>query len=117
MRLLHEGAGHAVQEAFVEVVFDNSDGRLPIDRDEVRLRRSVTAQKDEYYLDKKHVTKTEVQNLLETAGFSRANPYYVVQQGKIMKMTMMKESERLDLLKEVGGTKVRCRFGAGAADV
>ncbi len=26
--------------------------------------------------------KTEVMNLLESAGFSRANPYYVVQQGK-----------------------------------
>ena len=27
--------------------------------------------------------KTEVVNMLETAGFSRANPYYVVQQGKV----------------------------------
>ncbi len=27
--------------------------------------------------------KTEVINLLESAGFSRANPYYVVQQGKV----------------------------------
>ena len=27
--------------------------------------------------------KTEVMNLLESAGFSRANPYYVVQQGKV----------------------------------
>lgn len=28
-------------------------------------------------------SKTEVQNLLESAGFSRSNPYYVVQQGKV----------------------------------
>ena len=28
--------------------------------------------------------KTEVMNLLESAGFSRANPYYVVQQGKVL---------------------------------
>ena len=27
--------------------------------------------------------RTEVVNLLESAGFSRANPYYVVQQGKV----------------------------------
>ena len=27
--------------------------------------------------------KSEVMNLLESAGFSRANPYYVVQQGKV----------------------------------
>lgn len=28
-------------------------------------------------------SKSEVMNLLESAGFSRANPYYVVQQGKV----------------------------------
>ena len=27
--------------------------------------------------------KTEVMSYLESAGFSRANPYYVVQQGKV----------------------------------
>lgn len=32
--------------------------------------------------------KTEVVNLLETAGFSRANPYYVVQQGKVCSTTL-----------------------------
>ncbi len=26
-------------------------------------------------------------NLLESAGFSRANPYYIVQQGKVRDMT------------------------------
>ncbi|MCL7025644.1 hypothetical protein MKW94_005810, partial [Papaver nudicaule] len=45
-------------------------------------------------------------NLLESAGFSRSNPYYVVQQGKITKLTLLKDSERLDLLKEIGGTRV-----------
>ena len=25
-----EGAGHAVISAYVEIVFDNSDGRLPV---------------------------------------------------------------------------------------
>ncbi len=105
-RLLHEGAGHAVMSAFVELVFDNSDGRLPVDKDEVRLRRSIGLKKDEYYLDKKHMTKTEVMNLLETAGFSRSNPYYVVQQGRIMEMAHMSDAKRLDLLKDIGGTKV-----------
>uniref|UniRef100_A0A0D9VBW3 SMC hinge domain-containing protein n=1 Tax=Leersia perrieri TaxID=77586 RepID=A0A0D9VBW3_9ORYZ len=103
--LLHEGAGHSVVSAFVEIVFDNSDNRIPVDKDEVRLRRTVASKKDEYYLDGKHVSKTEVMNLLESAGFSRSNPYYVVQQGKIASLTLMKDSERLDLLKEIGANK------------
>jgi hypothetical protein len=45
-------------------------------------------------------------NLLESAGFSRSNPYYIVQQGKVNALTMMKDSERLELLKEVAGTRV-----------
>ena len=45
-------------------------------------------------------------NLLESAGFSRANPYYIVQQGKVQELAMMKGSERLELLKDVAGTKV-----------
>ncbi|KAK9866710.1 hypothetical protein WJX84_008069 [Apatococcus fuscideae] len=105
-KLLHEGAGHAVLSAYVEIIFNNSDNRLPVDKEEVRLRRTISVKKDEYSLDRKHITKTEVVNLLESAGFSRANPYYVVQQGKIMAMTTMKDHERLDLLKEIGGTKV-----------
>ncbi|OWM69062.1 structural maintenance of chromosomes protein 3 [Punica granatum] len=104
--LLHEGAGHQVLSAFVEIVFDNSDNRIPVDKEEVRLRRTIGAKKDEYFLDGKHITKTEVMNLLESAGFSRSNPYYVVQQGKIASLTLMKDAERLDLLKEIGGTRV-----------
>ncbi|KAL3820446.1 hypothetical protein ACJIZ3_006351 [Penstemon smallii] len=104
--LLHEGAGHQVLSAFVEIVFDNTDNRIPVDKEEVRLRRTISVKKDEYFLDGKHITKSEVMNLLESAGFSRSNPYYVVQQGKIASLTLMKDSERLDLLKEIGGTRV-----------
>ncbi|CAI5535056.1 unnamed protein product, partial [Closterium sp. Naga37s-1] len=101
-----EGAGQQVLSAFVEIVFDNSDNRLPVDRDEVRLRRAISGRKDEYWLDRKHITKQEVLNLLESAGFSRSNPYYVVQQGKIASLSLMKDAERLNLLKEIGGARV-----------
>ncbi|KAL1208824.1 Structural maintenance of chromosomes protein 3 [Cardamine amara subsp. amara] len=104
--LLHEGAGHQVVSAFVEIVFDNRDNRIPVDKEEIRLRRTINLKKDEYYLDGKHISKSEVMNLLESAGFSRSNPYYVVQQGKIASLTLMKDAERLDLLKEIGGTRV-----------
>ena len=79
--VLQEGAGSRLMSAFVEIVFDNSDGRIPVsedvvpvkspggdssigssnfsqqDTDEVILRRTVGAKKDEYFVNRKHVTK------------------------------------------------------------
>jgi structural maintenance of chromosome 3 (chondroitin sulfate proteoglycan 6) len=63
-------------------------------------------KKDEYTLDRKSASKAEVLNLLESAGFSRSNPYYIVPQGRITSLTNMKDTERLDLLKEIAGTSV-----------
>ncbi|KAJ3129036.1 Structural maintenance of chromosomes protein 3 [Physocladia obscura] len=45
-------------------------------------------------------------NLLESAGFSRSNPYYIVPQGRITALTNAKDNERLQVLKEVAGTRV-----------
>ncbi|KAK2740944.1 Structural maintenance of chromosomes protein 3 [Myotisia sp. PD_48] len=104
--LLHEGAGSAVMSAYVEIIFDNSDDRFPTGKDEVILRRTIGLKKDEYTLDRKNATKADVMNLLESAGFSRSNPYYIVPQGRVTTLTNMKDSERLVLLKEVAGTQV-----------
>lgn len=76
------------------------------DGDEVVLRRTIGLKKDEFFLNRKRVTKQEVSSLLESAGFSKSNPYYIVQQGKVSTLTLMKDAERLNLLKEVAGTKV-----------
>ncbi|KAJ5467833.1 RecF/RecN/SMC [Penicillium sp. IBT 31633x] len=104
--LLHEGSGSAVMSAYVEIIFDNSDDRFPTGKPEVVLRRTIGIKKDEYTLDRKNATKNDVMNLLESAGFSRSNPYYIVPQGRVTALTNMKDSERLVLLKEVAGTQV-----------
>ena len=104
--LLHEGSGSAVMSAYVEIIFDNSDERFPTGKPELILRRTIGLKKDEYSLDRKAATKTDVMNLLESAGFSRSNPYYIVPQGRVTTLTNMKDPERLNLLKEVAGTQV-----------
>ena len=53
------------------------------------LKRAIGLKKDEYFVDRKHVTKTEVASLLESAGFSRSNPYNIVPQGKVALLTTM----------------------------
>ena len=55
-----------------------------IDKEEVYLRRVIGSKKDQYFLNKKVVPKSDVMNLLESAGFSRSNPYYIVKQGKVI---------------------------------
>ncbi|TEB30541.1 RecF/RecN/SMC protein [Coprinellus micaceus] len=100
--LLHEGVSDAATlSAFVEIVFDNSDNRFPTGHEEVVLRRTIGLKKDEYSLDRKSASKADVMNLLESAGFSKSNPYYIVPQGRITALTNAKDHERLALLKEV----------------
>lgn len=106
--LLHDSSSSnaTTLSAFVELIFDNSDRRFPTNGDEVVLRRTIGLKKDEYSIDRRSASKADVANLLEAAGFSRANPYYIVPQGRITALTNAKDHERLDLLKEVAGTRV-----------
>ncbi|ORZ17870.1 putative chromosome segregation protein SudA [Absidia repens] len=104
--LLHEGVGSATISAYVEIVFNNADNRLPVDKLEVTLKRSIGLSLDEYSLDGKPITKSDVKNLFESIGFSSANPYFVVPQGKINSLTVAKDKDRLELLKDIAGTSV-----------
>ena len=106
--LLHDSSSSTstTLSAFVEITFDNTDNRFPTNGDEVILRRTIGLKKDEYSIDRRSASKADVGNLLEAAGFSRANPYYIVPQGRITHLTNAKDQERLDLLKEVAGTRV-----------
>ncbi|KAI8421875.1 hypothetical protein MSG28_009807 [Choristoneura fumiferana] len=106
LALLHEGTGPRVISAFVEIIFDNSDNRIPIEKDEIFLRRVIGSKKDQFFLNKKVVPRSEVLNLLESAGLSNSNPYYIVKQGKINQMAIAPDSHRLKLLREVAGTRV-----------
>lgn len=93
--------------AFVEIVFDNHDKRFALEHsDEVVLRRTIGLKKDEFFLQRKRVQQSQVISLLEGAGFSRANPYYIVPQGKLQDLCTMQDKERLLLLQQVAGTTV-----------
>ena len=93
------------------VVFDNSDRRLSTSavagtRDEVTIRRVVGSKKDEHFINDKSVSRSDVQSLLEAAGFSRHNPYFMVEQGKVTDLSVMRDDARMELLKRVAGTDV-----------
>lgn len=58
--ILHEGTGSRAALAKVEIVFDNSDRRIPTDSSEVRIMRQVGTKKDQYFIDTKVVTRNDV---------------------------------------------------------
>eukprot|EP01133_Synstelium_polycarpum_P021129 gene21129-25383_t len=105
-KLLHSFGGVTVQTGYIEIVFGNDNRRFPVDKDEFVLRRSFGVSKDEFSLDDQKMTKQDVKSLMEAAGLSASNPYYIVQQGQIAEMTVMRDAQRLELLKELAGARV-----------
>ena len=48
--------------------------------------------------------KSDVMNMLETAGFASSNPYRIIEQGMVTSLTTMSDEERLKLLNQIAGT-------------
>lgn len=89
-------------EGYVELLFDNSDKRFLTIEGDVKIRRSVDNPK-EYWLNDKQTPHKEVLDYLESAGFGRANPFYIVPQGKVAALVSATAKERLDLLFTASG--------------
>ncbi|XP_057334895.1 structural maintenance of chromosomes protein 3-like [Microplitis mediator] len=104
--LFHKGVSSRYPSAFVEIVFNNTDRRLPISKDTVHLRRSIGQKYDNYSVNKKLISKNDVKNLLASVGLSNFNPYYIVQQRTINKLVLSSDAIRLKQLKEIAGIKV-----------
>ncbi|CCW68544.1 unnamed protein product [Phytomonas sp. Hart1] len=108
--LFHVGSGRPSLSIFVEIVFDNSDGRIVIpgraEELEIRIRRTVGLKQDEFRVNDRRFTANEVHQLLESAGFSSNNPYYIVEQSRITHLVTMNEEERYQIIKDIAGTKI-----------
>ena len=107
IHLIHDAS--ARHQATVEITFDNSDGRLPIasmaktGRTETIIRRVIGAKSDIYYINAKPVTRVEIISLMEAAGFSRNNPFYLVEQGQVSDLANCSESKRLKVVQDLAG--------------
>jgi hypothetical protein len=82
----------------VEIIFDNSDNRFSTNHPELILRRTIGSKKDEYSVDKKSTSKADVMNLLESAGFSKSNPYYIVPQGRVRGFVLILSTSSKDVI-------------------
>ena len=108
VHLIHDAS--ARHQATVELTFDNSDGRLPVvsaasktGRTETVIKRVIGAKSDIYYINAKPVTRGEIISLMEAAGFSRNNPFYLVEQGQVSDLANCSESKRLKVVQDLAG--------------
>ena len=101
------GAGPArAVTAYVELQIDNKSGRFPDCQEEFNLRRTINTKMDQYFLNGKQITRTELKAMLETAGLSSSNPYHIVKQGKISSLATCSDKARLNIVRDLAGANV-----------
>jgi chromosome segregation protein len=91
------------KEAFVEIIFDNTDRSFNLDKDEISLQRIVRINGQGIYkLNGETKTRTEILELLAHAGI---DPYgfNIILQGQIDSIIRVQPEERRKIIEEVAG--------------
>ena len=93
-------------EAFVEIVFDNTDKTFALDKTEIKIRRIVKKTGQSVYkINGETKTRQEVLELLGQAGID-PHGFNIVLQGEIEKFVKMPPDERRKVIEEVAGISV-----------
>lgn len=89
--------------AEVSVTFDNTDGKLPIDYNEVEItRRAYRVGDSEYFINRSQVRLRDIVDLLMGTGLGPGS-YSIVSQGQIDSILTSKPAERRALFEETAG--------------
>ena len=88
------------EKAEVTLTLDNSDGWLPIDSEEVSIRRRGSRSGDsDYYLNGKKVKLRDIHLLMATASVSQ-NSYAIIGQGLVESVLNLRPEERREMIEE-----------------
>jgi chromosome segregation protein len=89
--------------AEVSVLFDNTDGRLPLEFSEVEItRRAYRAGESEYFINRAQVRLRDIHDLLMGTGLGSGS-YAIVSQGQIDAILTSKPADRRALFEETAG--------------
>ena len=105
--LLYSGTGgnKPAEEAFVEIIFDNSDFGIPVPEPEISVLRQINKNgQSTYKLNNKRLTRTEILDKLKLAGIDSINGYNVIAQGQVAEIIGMSGENRRKLLEDIAGT-------------
>ncbi|MEK6852650.1 MAG: AAA family ATPase, partial [Nanoarchaeota archaeon] len=94
------------KEAYVELVFDNTDKSFSIEKDEISLKRIVRYNGQSVYkINDETKTRSEVIELLAQAGID-PHGANIVLQGQIQSVVRMHPDERRKVIEEVAGIAI-----------
>ena len=89
--------------AEVSLTFDNEDGALPLDFNEVQItRRAYRAGESEFYINRTQVRLRDILELFMGTGLGPGS-YAIVSQGQIDAILVEKPTERRSLFEETAG--------------
>ena len=89
--------------ASVSLTFDNTDHYLPLDYDEVEIKRRVYKDgTNEYYLNGERVRLKDLTNLLLDSGIAKES-FNIISQGKIENIISSKPQDRRVIFEEASG--------------
>ena len=104
---------YLTNSAEVKITFDNSDRRIPLDKDEITVQRQIRltpkgSHYSVYKLDDEAISLTEILECLAKAGIT-AEGYNIIKQGRIVERATEDPDSRRQLLESIAGT---ARFDA-----
>src|SRR3989338_1005961 len=103
-------SGHAgvprMGKASVTLRFDNADGKIALDFDEVAVSRKIFRDgMNEYFLNDSHVRLKDIVELIARLGLGETK-HNIIGQGEVDRMLLSSPLERRDMLEEALGLRV-----------
>ncbi len=97
------GGRKAMNYAEATIVFDNADGRLPVESSEVRVTRRVyRSGEGEYLINGQACRLKDVKDLFRGTGVG-TDAYSLIEQGKVDRMLQASPKERRAMFEEAAG--------------
>ncbi len=89
--------------AQVDIIFDNSDGKIPIDSKAVIISRKIDIKGNgNYYINRRRTTRRDLQDLMDLCNLI-TNSTNLILQGELFRIINMTNLERRILIDEISG--------------
>ena len=93
-------------KASVGLTFDNADGRIPLDFQEITLTRKIFRDGlNEYYINESQVRLKDVVELMARIGLGHTK-HNIISQGEVDRILMASPKERREIMEEALGLRV-----------